>query len=148
MKREFLQNLKVGDQSLPKEVIDMILDAHGKDLEAKEGRIQQLTTQLQSAEENLAGQAFSYLVDGAITAAGGRNAKAISALLDLDTLMNSENQQQAIEEALQTLKKDSRYLFDGEVPPPYARGTGAYHGTQDKNPTTLVGALREKFERK
>ena len=50
--------------------------------------------------------------------------------------------------ALDELKHNSRYLFDGDVPPPYARGTGAYHGSQEKHPTTLAGALREKFERK
>ena len=34
MKREFLQNLKVGDQSLPKEVIDAIMEENGRDVEA------------------------------------------------------------------------------------------------------------------
>ena len=34
MKREFLQNIKVGDQTLPKEVIDMIMDENGHDIEA------------------------------------------------------------------------------------------------------------------
>ena len=53
-----------------------------------------------------------------------------------------------IEAALESLKKESRYLFEGDVPPPYARGTGAYSGPQEKHPTTLAGALREKFERK
>ena len=72
----------------------------------------------------------------------------IPALLDVDALKASENQEAAIEAALEDLKKDSRYLFDGEVPPPYARGTGAFGGQQEKHPTTLAGALREKFERK
>ena len=31
MKREFLQNLKVGDQALPKEIIDAIMDENGKE---------------------------------------------------------------------------------------------------------------------
>ena len=60
----------------------------------------------------------------------------------------AENQADAIEAALENLKRDSRYLFEGDVPPPYARGTGAYNGPQEKHPTTLAGALREKFERK
>ena len=34
MKREFLQNFKVGDQPLPKEVIDAIMAENGKDVEA------------------------------------------------------------------------------------------------------------------
>ena len=146
MKREFLQNLKVGDQSLPKEVIDAILDAHGKDLEAKDSRIQQLNAQLQTAEESLAGQAFSYLVDGAITAAGGRNAKAISALLDMESLKASDDPKQAVETALQNLKQECSYLFT--MPPAYASGTGVSEASTPKAPATLAGALREKFERK
>lgn len=34
MKREFLQNFKVGDQALPKEVIDAIMEENGHDIEA------------------------------------------------------------------------------------------------------------------
>ena len=33
MKTEFLQNLKVGDQPLPKEIIDAILAENGRDIE-------------------------------------------------------------------------------------------------------------------
>ena len=34
MKREFLQNLKVGEEALPKEVIDAIMEENGRDIEA------------------------------------------------------------------------------------------------------------------
>lgn len=34
MKREFLQNFKVGDQPLPKEIIDQIMAENGRDIEA------------------------------------------------------------------------------------------------------------------
>lgn len=34
MKREFLQNFKVGDQPLTKEIIDAIMDENGRDIEA------------------------------------------------------------------------------------------------------------------
>ena len=34
MQREFLQNLKVGDAPLPKEVIDAIMAENGRDIEA------------------------------------------------------------------------------------------------------------------
>jgi hypothetical protein len=91
---------------------------------------------------------FEKALGEGIVKAKGRNARAITALLDVDALKASENQARAIEEALETLKRDSRYLFEGDVPPPYARGTGAYSGAEDKRPTTLAGALREKFERK
>lgn len=38
MKHEFLQNFKVGDQSLPKEIINAILDENGKDIESVKGK--------------------------------------------------------------------------------------------------------------
>ena len=34
MKREFLQNFKVGGEALPKEVIDAIMEENGRDIEA------------------------------------------------------------------------------------------------------------------
>ena len=37
MKREFLQNIKVGDQPLPKEVIDAIMAENGRDIEKAKG---------------------------------------------------------------------------------------------------------------
>ena len=96
----------------------------------------------------IARMAFEKALGEEIVKAKGRNAKAICALLDMDALKESENQHDAIEAALAALKKDSRYLFEGDVPPPYARGTGAWNGPQETRPTTLAGALREKFERK
>lgn len=146
MKREFLQNLTVGDQPLPKEVIDAIMDAHGKDLSAKDMRIEQLNAQLQDAHTSLAQKEFSYLLSGAIAAAGGRNEKAICALLDTEDLAASEDPRQAVEAALHELKQECSYLF--QMPPAYASGTGVGEMQTPKAPVTLAGALREKFERK
>ena len=103
---------------------------------------------VESHKQQLAQLAFEKTLHEGIARARGRNARAIAALLDVDALKESENQADAIEAALAELKKDSRYLFEGDVPPPYARGTGAYQGRDEKHPTTLAGALREKFERK
>ena len=175
MKREFLQSFSVGDTPLPKEVIDAIMAENGRDIQkvrANFADYEDLKTQLsqlqqdQSFEEaakaweekynravadhkdQLAQLDFDRTLSESILKAKGRNPKAITALLDVQSLKASENRQQAIEEALETLKRDSRYLFEGDVPPPYARGTGAYHAPQEKRPTTLAGALREIFERK
>ena len=175
MKREFLQEFKVGDTSLPKEVIDAIMAENGRDiqkvkanfadyeeLKAELSRLQQDQSFREAAmaweekynqavsdhKNQLAQMAFEKALGEGIVKARGRNAKAITALLDLEALKKSENQQDAIEAALESLKRDSGYLFECEVPPPYARGTGGYNGPQEKHPTTLAGALREKFERK
>ena len=175
MKREFLQGFSVGDAPLPKEVIDAIMAENGRDIQKVKANIadyediKEKLSQLQkdqSFEEaakaweekynqaladhkkELAQMTFDRTLHESIMKSKGRNAKAITALLDVEALQASENQTDAIAEALENLKKDCRYLFEGDVPPPYARGTGAFNGTQEKHPTTLAGALREKFERK
>lgn len=148
MKREFLQNLKVGEQQLPKEVIDAIMEENGKDAEAAKAWQEKYNQAQKTHEQELAKMAFSSTLDRAIAQAKGRNAKAITALLDVDALQNSEDQQTAIAQALQTLKQDCGYLFElPQTPPPYARGTGSQMGKQTDAPTSLAGALRERFEK-
>lgn len=173
MKREFLQNFKVGDQPLPKDVIDAIMEENGRDIEAAKkpfADYDTLKTQLDEAqkaiksfqdqdiegvrqsakrweekynqaikdhEAKVADMAFDQALEGAITAAKGKNAKAIKALLDVDTLKASKNQEADIKAALEGLQKDSGYLFGSdEVPPAYAAGTGtgAYQGGNANTP--------------
>lgn len=174
MKTEFLQNLKVGDQPLTKEVIDAILAENGRDIEAAKkpyadyDHIKQQLDEAQktikgfqdqdiegvrkSAQEweekynqavkdheaKLADMAFDRKLEDAITGANGRNAKAIKALLDVDTLKTSKNQDADIKAAMDALQKDSGYLFGEEGnPPPYSSGTGtgAYQGGGDSSAT-------------
>lgn len=48
------------------------------------------------------------------------------ALLEVDTLKASKNQTEDIKAALENLKKENGYLFEGDsqVPPPFNPGTG------------------------
>ena len=184
MKREFLENLKVGDQPLSKEAIDAIMAENGRDIEnakkpyadydsmkeqlqaAKDGlkafenvdvkdlqgQISKLQTDLQAKETEykgkLADMAFDGVLKDAITAAKGRNAKAITALLDVDALKASKNQAEDIKTQLESLKKESGYLFESETKPPrFAGGTGTQGGAGNNDVTTLAGALHEKFGR-
>jgi len=161
MKAEFLQNFKVGDTPLPKEVIDAILAENDRDVTAAvkpfadyesikgqlqtardglkafegvdvkdlQGQVAKLTKDLEDKEaehkRQLADLAFDGVLKEAITAARGRNAKAIQALLDVETLKASKDQTADIKAALEGLKKDNSYLFEAnETPPPYAAGTG------------------------
>lgn len=68
--------------------------------------------------------AFDGRLKDAITAAKGKNAKAIAALLDVDTLRASKNQESDIRAALEAVKKDNDYLFGADRPAGYAAGTG------------------------
>ena len=53
MKHEFLQNFKVGDQPLPKEIIDAILNEHSRSIGALKAEKESLETQLQTAKDGL-----------------------------------------------------------------------------------------------
>lgn len=58
MKREFLKNFKVGEQELPKEVIDAILDENGRDIEAARkpfADYDDLKTRLEEADKTIEG---------------------------------------------------------------------------------------------
>lgn len=182
MTREFLQNFKVGDQPLSKEIIDSIMDENGRDIEAAkkpyadydhikeqlktaqdglkafegvdvaklQGEITTLQGKLNDSDKNwqakLDAMAFDGLVKEAITSAKGKNAKAIAALLDIETLKTSKNQEADIKTALENLKKDNGYLFDDDkTPPPYSGGTGGNKGQPSGEPTSLAGALRAKY---
>ena len=175
MKAEFLQNFKVGDAPLPKEVVDAILAENGRDVEAAkkpfadyesikeqlktateglkafdgvdvkdlQGQAAKLTkdlaNQAEAHKKQLADLAFDGVLKDAITAARGRNDKAIRALLDVDKLKASKDQTADIKAALGELKKDSGYLFESEeTPPPYAAGTGTGGGS----PATGLDAIR------
>lgn len=159
MKREFLQGLQVGESPLPKEVIDAIMAENGRDIEAVKARYaehegaagaweEKYNQAIAAHRQELSNVVFSHNLEKAIFAARGRNAKAITALLDVDALKASEDQQTALAQAVQQLKQECAYLFQTETPPPYARGTGAAAPEEHKSPATLAGALLEKFERK
>ena len=175
MKREFLQGLQVEGAPLPKEIVDAIMAENGRDIENTKSHYadyEELKERLSQAEgaaeaaeaakvyEERYNQAvethrremsdliFSHNLEKASLAQKGRNAKAITALLDVETLKSSENQQTDLEEALRDLKQEHAYLFQSDNPPPYARGTGANAPIENKSPATLAGALLEKFERK
>lgn len=84
MKRDFLQNLKVGDQALTKEIIDAIMDENGKDVEtakAKYSDYDTLKTQLTEANTTIEG--FKAMdIDGIKAAADDWKAKAEKAEAD------------------------------------------------------------------
>ena len=152
MKREFLQNLKVGDAALTKEVIDAIMAENGRDIEAARAMgntwEEKYNQAVKDHQQELNTLRFQSALDEAVRNSGGRNAKAIAALLDLDTIQGSEDLSGALKEALEEVKKEHDYLFAVQTPPLYARGTGTQMGEPHQASTTLAGALREKYERK
>lgn len=108
-----------------------------KDLETEKANIQK------DYDAKIADRDFDDLVKESIAAVKGKNAKAITALLDVDTLKTSKNQKEDISAALKALteKEDSKMLF-GE-PDPNPVGTGNLIGQVRKNaPSADDAAMR------
>lgn len=99
----------VDAESLNKQIADLKADLKKKDEEH---------------QKQIADRDFDDLVKTAITNAKGRNTKAIRALLDIDTLKGSKNQEKDIASAVKNLSEaeDSKFLFGD--PDPKVVGTG------------------------
>ena len=125
MDKEFLMGL----EGVTEAVAEAILAEHGK--------------AVAGFESQLKAQATQSAVALAIATAGGRNQKAIAALLDMDALQSAEDVAAAAAQAVAQVKKENTYLFASA--PAYAPGTGASGGFETEEPQSLAEALREKF---
>lgn len=112
----------------------------GVDAEALNKQIEELKGDLEKKDaeykERMADRDFNELIQKSIGDVNGRNAKAITALLDLEALKASKNQKEDVAAALKALSEaeDSKMLF-GE-PEPNPVGTGNIIGQVRK---TSVG---------
>lgn len=90
----------------------------------------------QELKDKIADRDFNDLLKDSIASAKGRNAKAITALLDVDTLKTSKNQKEDVAAALKVLSEaeDSKMLF-GE-PEPNVVGNGNPIGIVTKGGNT------------
>lgn len=108
-----------------------IEDFKGMDIDGVKKAAEEWKQKAEQAErdaaQRIADMEFNGTLKDAIAAVKGKNAKAIAALLDVDTLKQSKNQADDINAALEALRKDSAYLFgdDSPAPPPYAPGAGS-----------------------
>lgn len=144
MKREFLNGLMEG---IPKEVVDAIMEENGRDIQAAKESARQWEERYNQAmaeqEQKLAKITFDARLREEISSAGGRNIKAITALLDTEALLGAD--EDALRQAVAQVKKDCTYLFQTPQVPPYAPGTGAQDDPAPRETGSLADALREKF---
>lgn len=96
----------------------------GVDLEGMNKQIKELQETLKTKETEHASQMadrdFQDMLKESISSVKGKNAKAITALLDMDALKASKNQKEDIAAALKTLAEaeDSKMLFGEPEPQP------------------------------
>lgn len=117
-----------------------------EDLKAEKARIEN------DYKDKEAKRDFDDLIKDAITGAHGKNAKAITALLDVDTLMQSKNQKEDIAAAIKKLTEaeDSKMLF-GE-PKPQVKGGGnpignIGDGSHPNTTDSISSALKEYYKK-
>ena len=100
-------------------------------------------------EAKIADRDFNDTIDKAIAGLKGKNAKAIKALLDIEALKNSKNQQDDITKALEALTtaEDSKMLFGEPEPTPEGKGDpiGTVQRQQTPKEETLNGALTAHY---
>ena len=76
-----------------------------------------LATQKADYEKQIADRDFNSLLDSTIVSLGGKNTKAIGALLtDVEKIRSSKNQEADLKAALETIKKENDYLFESAEP--------------------------------
>lgn len=97
---------------------------------AMQSEIENLNKQLKDKDEEYAAKEadriFSDTVKEAIKSAGGRNEKAVMAMLDMEALKASKNQSEDIKKALETVKESDAYLFGSDEP--FKNAVGATGG--------------------
>lgn len=135
-----------------KEDLDEFKDA---DVAGMRKKIEDLETDMQAKDaahqKEIADRDFNDLLKEGIAASKGRNARAITALLDVETLKASKNQKEDIAAALKALTEaeDSKMLFGEADPKPI--GPGRFIGEVRKDSTpqgdTLRDAIAEHYNR-
>lgn len=99
---------------------EKLKEFNGVDVADLKGQITTLQEDLKKKDAEYAAKeadrAFNDSLDKAITAAGGRNPKAIRGLLDLETLKGSKDQTEDIKKALEAVKESDAYLFGSDEP--------------------------------
>lgn len=105
----------------------------GVDVADLNGQIKKLQDDLKAKEDEYAAKEadriFSDTIKEAIKTAGGRNEKAVMAMLDMDALKASKNQSEDIKKALETVKESDAYLFGSDEP--FKNPVGATGGGVD-----------------
>ena len=116
-------------------VNEKLKEFEGVDVNDLKGQITTLQEDLKKKDDEYAAKEaeriFNDALDKAIMAAGGRNAKAIRGLLDINVLKESKDQTEDIKKALDGIRESDAYLFgEGE---PFQNPVGSTGGKPPQN---------------
>lgn len=125
-------------------VNEKLKEFDGVDVLELKGQITKLQEDLKAKDteyaEKEAARQFDDSLEKAINASGGRNAKAIRALLDIEGLKKSKDQTEDIKKALEAAKESDAYLFGANEP--INNPVGATGGTEIQGMGDDMSAIR------
>lgn len=118
-------------------------DAITKDRDEWKRKHDEAVTNHQKEQEE---REFNEILSAAISESKGKNEKAIMALLDMDKLRSSRNQEKDIKAALDSLRTESGYLFsdNGGTPQIVSQNTGGNPGQITRKE---IMAIKDPIER-
>ena len=91
---------------------------------------------------------FNEILSAAISESKGKNEKAIMALLDMEKLRSSRNQEKDIKSALDALRTDSGYLFDDNGGTPQIVASGNTNPANGKVTREDIMKISDRAERR
>ncbi len=119
----------------------------GVDVKELNGKIAQLTSDLAKKDSEyqakIADMEFNSVLDSAISASGARNSKAVKALLEIEALKGSKNQEDDIKKAIEAVKTENDFLFGADEPINNVV-IGAGNSNQPGKKMTLMEAMAYK----
>lgn len=119
----------------------------GVDVKELNGKITQLTSDLAKKDSEYQGKIadmeFNSVLDSAISASGARNSKAVKALLEIEALKGSKNQEYDIKKAIEAVKTENDFLFGADEPINNVV-IGAGNSNQPGKKMTLMEAMAYK----
>lgn len=178
MERKFLESLGIEKDAVDKimaengrdiEAQKALISTEAQKLEAANGTIRQLQETVKKFDgvdvEKLKGDLASLqekynadtarmakdkALDVALLSSKAKDLKAVRALLDNDKIYLDGDKLTGLDDQLEALKKSHDYMFESEKPVPKSRvDSGKEHeDPPSAAPTTLAGALRERYEMK
>lgn len=138
-KRDELQTSLNGVQ----EELGKFKDVNVDDLQKQVGDLtKKLEDQAKDYEKKEADRLFNESITEAIKQAGGKNAKSILALMDVDRLRESKNQSEDIKAAIEAVKQSDDYMFGSEEPIKNATGGTGSNGGSGGTEAGLTASLR------
>ena len=103
-------------------------------------------TQKEEYDKQLIETRKGLLIENALISSKAKNLKAIKGLLDMDKITLENDSINGLDEQIKSLKESDSYLFNIEQPTKTVDLGGEHKSATKSEPTTLTGALYEKYK--